>query len=305
MQGWITFALLLLTVLSGALRKIKIHSYLATLTLFSLLLHSYFTLSFSPSCIFILSFSFITFLTGFEKIRILNRRELHMLFGFLTLLLAIFHVYPFLPFQRRLEIMKGEIVLPPPRYSSNISVEEAIFKRRSVREYQDKAVSLEQLAQILWAAQGITSEWGGRTAPSAGGTYPLEVYVVVRKVEKLEPGVYLYIPHTHSLATISKGNYSQKLMEASLNQKWVSDASFNLIIAADFSRTTQRYGERGIRYVYLEAGHAAQNVYLQAVSLKLGCVVVGAFNDNLVKSYLELPANVQPIYIIPVGIPLK
>jgi len=223
----------------------------------------------------------------------------------ITLALILYHVFPFVLYKPRAEVVTGDVVLPRPRIKSNVSVEEAMFKRRSIREYQDKAVTLEQVAQILWAAQGITSEWGGRTAPSAGGTYPLEVYLVTRKVENLEPGVYNYIPHTHSLSLVVKGEYSKKLMEASLNQKWVGDASFNLVIAADFSRTTRVYGERGVRYVYLEAGHAAQNVYLQAVALELGCVVVGAFNDELVKSYLELPKNIEPIYVIPIGIPLR
>ncbi len=305
MLGWITFVLFLLTLLSGILKKKRVHSYLAFLTLFSLLLHTYYNRFLSQLCIFILLFFFLTFITGFRKFKIPRRRVLHTLFALLTLLLTLFHIYSFTPLQRRVEAVKGEITLPSPRYSSNVSIEEALLKRRSIREYQDKPVSLQQVAQILWAVQGITSKWGGRTAPSAGATYPLEVYIVVRKVENLEPGVYRYIPSTHSLSIIAKGEYSQKLMEASLNQKWVGDASFNLVIAADFSRTTRVYGERGIRYVYLEAGHAAQNVYLQVVSLNLGCVVVGAFNDNLVKSYLKLPQNVQPIYVVPVGIPLK
>lgn len=305
MLGWITFILFLLTFLSGIFKRKKIHSYLAVLTLFSFLLHILYNPFFSFVCILILLCFFLTFVTGFKEVKIPKRRQLHVLCALITLALILYHVFPFVLYKPRAEVVTGDVILPQPRIKSNISVEEAMFKRRSIREYQDKAVTLEQVAQILWAAQGITSEWGGRTAPSAGGTYPLEVYLVTRKVENLEPGVYNYIPHTHSLSLVAKGEYSKKLMEASLNQKWVGDASFNLVIAADFSRTTRVYGERGVRYVYLEAGHAAQNVYLQAVALGLGCVVVGAFNDELVKSYLELPKNIEPIYVIPIGIPLR
>jgi SagB-type dehydrogenase family enzyme len=162
---------------------------------------------------------------------------------------------------------------------------------------------LEQLSQILWAAQGITGERGKRAAPSAGMTYPLELYVLVRRVEGLGKGVYRYNPQDHSLELVKSGDYSDKLMRAAVNQEWVKDGSINIIITADFWRTTSTYGERGRRYVYLEAGHAAQNIYLQVTALRLGCVVIGAFSDEDVKNVLSLPENHKPIYLIPVGYP--
>jgi len=197
----------------------------------------------------------------------------------------------------------AEIKLPEPSLKGEMSVEEVLSKRRSIRDFLDKPIPLDYLSQILWAAQGITSEWGGRTAPSAGGLYPLEIYIQVRKVEGLKEGVYHYNPKNHSLSLIKHGNFSDQLSQAGLNQEWIRDGSLNIIITADFSRTTRKYGERGIRYVYLEAGHCAQNIYLQITSLKLGCVTVGAFSNEEVKDVLSLPKNHDPIYIIPVGFP--
>jgi len=224
----------------------------------------------------------------------------------ISLILLLFIILAKIPFfpEHEEDMKEGTgLKLPEPRMKGEMSVEEALRNRRSIREYQQKAVKLQDLSQILWAAQGITSSWGGRTAPSAGATYPLEVYVVVRNVSHLKKGIYHYIPQNHSLLLLQKGDFSQQLMRASLNQKWVGDAAFNLVIAAAFSRTTRVYGERGIRYVYLEAGHAAQNVYLQVTALGLGCVVVGAFNDEMVKAVVGIPADQKPIYVIPVGVP--
>jgi len=214
----------------------------------------------------------------------------------------VLHVfYVFTP--TKVTVSETELKLPKPKYRGEVSVEEALLRRRSIRDFKDEYLTLEQLSQILWAAQGITSEWGGRTAPSAGATYPLELYVVVRKVNGVENGIYRYSPKDHSLVKVKLGDYSTELMLASGGQQWVKDASVNLVVTADFSRTTRIYGERGRRYVYLEAGHAAQNVYLQVATLELGCVVVGAFNDNQVKRILE--TTYEPIYIIPIGVPKK
>lgn len=193
--------------------------------------------------------------------------------------------------------------LPKPRYSSETSVEEAILKRRSIREYRDEPLSYEEVAQLLWAAQGITEpRWGFRAAPSAGATYPLEVYVVVKEggVEGLDAGIYHYIPRRHELEMIREGDYSRELMAACLDQEWVGDAAINLVITAIYERTTWRYGERGRRYVHMEVGHVGENVYLQCVSLGLGCVVIGAFYDEEVKRVLGVEE--EPMYVIPVGV---
>ncbi|NIM47479.1 MAG: SagB/ThcOx family dehydrogenase [Candidatus Aenigmarchaeota archaeon] len=196
-----------------------------------------------------------------------------------------------------------KIKLPEPRLEGEMSVEEALLKRRSIRDFLNKPIPLDFLSQILWAAQGITSESGGRTAPSAGALYPLEIYIQVRKVEELKEGVYHYNLKSHSLDLIKEGDFSSQLTKAGLSQEWIKDASLNLIVTADFSRTTRKYGERGIRYVYMEAGHCGQNIYLQTTVLGLGNVVIGAFNNEDVKNVLSIPKNHEPIYIIPIGVP--
>lgn len=194
------------------------------------------------------------------------------------------------------------INLPQPKRDSQVSIEEALRGRRSVREYKDEPLNLEEISQLLWAAQGITEpEWGGRTAPSAGALYPLEVYLVARKVEKLEPGVYQYLPEDHQLKKVLDGEVSADLTQAALGQGFIKKAPVNLVISGVFSRTTQKYGQRGIQYVYLEAGHAAQNVYLQVQSLNLGTVTVGAFDDGEVRRILNLSEDETPLYIMPLG----
>ncbi len=197
--------------------------------------------------------------------------------------------------------------LPSPRLRGEMSLEEAIQRRRSVRDYTGEPLLLSEVGQLLWAAQGVTSEWGGRAAPSAGGTYPLELYVVVGEVAGegggLAPGVYRYRPGTHDLVAWVEGDRRAALAAASLNQAWVREAAIDVVVAAVFARTTRTYGERGVRYVHLEAGHAAQNLSLQAVGLGLGTVVVGAFYDVDVQEVLELPADHEPLYVIPVGRP--
>ncbi len=160
------------------------------------------------------------------------------------------------------------------------------------------------MAQLAWAAQGITDKrYGFRTAPSAGATYPLEIYIVVKEngVAGLSEGVYHYLPREHELEVVKRGDYSRELMSACLDQEWVREAAINIVITAIYERTTDRYGERGkIRYVHMEVGHVGQNIYLQCVSLGLGCVVIGAFYDEEVKKILGV--NEEPLYVIPVGV---
>jgi len=203
--------------------------------------------------------------------------------------------------------MELKIKLPQPSYKSETSIEEALKRRRSIREYEDKPLTIKHVSQLFWAAQGVTKPdpWlragGFKTAPSAGATYPLEVYMVVKKggVEGLEPGIYHYLPKTHEIELIKKGDYSKELMKAALDQEWVEAAPVNMVITAIYERTTGRYGDRGIRYVHMEVGHVGENIYLQCVSLGLGCVVIGAFHDDQVKEILGV--DEAPLYIIPIG----
>lgn len=191
------------------------------------------------------------------------------------------------------------IKLPSPRQDSSFSLENALFSRRSVREYGQKKISLAELSQILWAAQGITSGTH-RTTPSAGALYPLEVYVV-GSFEDYAPGLYHYVIESHALEKIKDGDFRQVLAEAALGQEAITLAPLDLVITGVYERTTSKYGERGERYVAMEAGHAGQNIYLQAEALGLGTVSIGAFDDEKVSEILRLASGETPFYIFPIG----
>lgn len=199
----------------------------------------------------------------------------------------------------------GEVIqLPEPVKKGIVSVEEALSKRRSRREYSDKPLTVEQLSQLLWAAQGINERFGGkRTAPSAGATYPLETYAVVGRVDGLTAGIYRYQPRDHALELILPGDVRESLSAAALNQQWIADAPVSLVFSAVYERTTETYGQRGMQYVHMEAGHVAQNVYLQAEALGLGTVVVGAFDDLSIMELIGLIPGERALYILPVGNP--
>ncbi|MEM1575306.1 MAG: SagB/ThcOx family dehydrogenase [Nitrososphaerota archaeon] len=213
------------------------------------------------------------------------------------------------PIEKPEQIYKENVInLPEPKIKGEMSVEEALAKRRSIREYTPEPLNLEQVSQLLWAAQGITEpRLGFRTAPSAGATYPLEIYLVVGEngVKELEAGIYKYNPREHNIVLLLKGDFRKELMGAGLGQTWIGEAPINIVIVAIYERTTARYGERGIRYVHMEAGHVGQNIYLQATALKLGTVVIGAFYDEEVQKVLNLPKEEKPLYIMPVGYPRK
>jgi len=198
-----------------------------------------------------------------------------------------------------------KITLPEPVYDSETSLEEALLARRSVRDFNEESVTLQQLSQLLWAGQGITDLSGKRTAPSAGALYPLKLYVVAGNVEGLAVGIYEYEPETHTLVKIMDGDQRQSLAQAALGQTSVENGAINIIITAIYEITTVKYGERGIRYVHMEAGHAAQNICLEAVVLKLGAVTVGAFDDAGVQQVLQLHDDEVPLYIIPLGNPVN
>jgi len=196
----------------------------------------------------------------------------------------------------------NEISLPAPSLKGSLSLEEALAHRRSVREYKKHFLSLIEVSQMLWAAQGITgAREGFRTAPSAGATYPLEIYLVAGNVKGLSPGVYRYIPRTHALVQTLAGDARARLCDAALGQQWVKDAPATVLIAAVYARTAARYGPRARRYIDIEVGHSGQNVYLQAEALGLGTVAVGAFDDGAVKRVLGLNKEEEPLYLMPVG----
>lgn len=193
------------------------------------------------------------------------------------------------------------IHLPKPMLTSNTSVEQALAARRSIRQFTNQPITLQQIAQLMWAAQGITSPNGFRTAPSAGALYPLEVYVVAKQVSGMEMGVYHYLPATHTLEQLSTADKMNDLYLASGKQTPLQQCAAAIVITGEYTRTTKKYGPRGMRYVQLEAGHAAQNIELEAVSVHLGAVTMGGFSDDMVIDTLAIPATQTPLYIIPIG----
>ena len=225
---------------------------------------------------------------------------------------------------------KEVVLLPEPALRGKMSLEEALANRRSRRDFENKALTLKQLGQLLWAGQGRTDSSGLRTAPSAGALYPIELYVVVENVRGLAPGVYRYEmgetarkvgisvgislprnirPRVHyeskevsySLRKIKDGKLLESLQQACLGQSVVAAAPVCIVVAADYARTSKKYESRAPRYVHMEAGHIGQNIYLQAESLGLGTCAVGAFSDSEVKSLLSIRED--PLCVMPVGVP--
>lgn len=208
------------------------------------------------------------------------------------------------------------ISLPAPKTDSHFSVERSLNTRRSVRSLKDEQLSLSVLAQLAWAAQGVTQKsdappgwswgvWQGgrRTAPSAGAMYPLELYIVAGNIGGLEPGIYKYKPQNHQLALVKSGDHRSKLARAASGQEWMTNAPCIFVAGAVYSRTEAKYGQRASRYVHIEVGHAVENICLQAVALELGTTMVGAFRDADVKEVLGMPKEEDPLAIVPVGKP--
>jgi len=192
---------------------------------------------------------------------------------------------------------EGTVRLPKPAVRGTVSVEEALQKRSSVRDFSAQPLTAAQISQLLWAAQGTTRSWGARTAPSAGALYPLEMYVA------LPEGLFRYRSRGHELERMSALDLRGPLGGAALGQGPVREAAAVFVIAGVQERTAVKYGTRSERYVKIEAGHTAQNLMLQAVSLGLGSVPIGAFHDGQVRQVLGLPAGQEPFYLIPVGHP--
>jgi len=195
------------------------------------------------------------------------------------------------------------IILPAPATDGALSLEETLARRRSVRSFAAEPLTLEQLSQILWAAQGGTYRGERRTAPSAGALYPLELYLVVGAVDGLTSGVYHYRQESHALERTLEGDLRRSLAVAAVDQSWVARAPATLVITAVHRRTAIKYGTRAERYVAIEVGCAGENVYLQATALGLGTTMVGAFQDDRVHQLLDLPADHRPMVLMPLGIP--
>ena len=194
--------------------------------------------------------------------------------------------------------------LPDPKLDGDVSLERAVHQRRTIRSFNSKALTLKQLSQLLWSAQGITGAGGfKRAAPSAGALYPMDIYGVVGRdcIEKLDPGVYLYEPADHSISLVKKGDFRRDIAIASLGQMWMAHAPLSLVITAEYSRITVKYRQRGIRYAMIEAGHIGQNIFLQSEAMGLAAGIVGAFEDQEVKQVMGGKKTHEPLLVMPVG----
>ncbi|MBU0509196.1 protein-L-isoaspartate(D-aspartate) O-methyltransferase [bacterium] len=198
------------------------------------------------------------------------------------------------------------IALPAPSLDGTVSLERLLAERRSIREFSQESLTKTELAQLLWAAQGITSSEGFRTAPSAGATFPTEIYAVIKRVSGLEPGVYHYFPSftlgAHTLEPVFLGDPMPKLALAA-PQSAVEQSAVAIVVTAVVERTARRYGTRAQRYVTLEAGHVAQNVLLQAEALGLGAVPIGAFHDETLQELVQTKADA--LYLLCIGRKVK
>ncbi len=238
----------------------------------------------------------------------LGRREVLKTFALIAEAFCFFSAFPancvkaleFSSNKREENHMK----LPKPRFDGKTSVEKAIKRRRTNRSFLSKSLTLEQLSQILWASQGITEEGGfKRAAPSAGALYPMDVYAIVGKngVESLKEGIYHYEANSHSISILEEGDFRARAAETALWQMWMARAPLSLVITAEYNRVCGKYGERGVRYAMIEAGHIGQNIFLQACALGLSAGIIGAFRDHDLNKTIRAPASHEPLLVMPVG----
>ncbi len=195
---------------------------------------------------------------------------------------------------------QSEIVLPAPEYSG-LSLEEAIKERRSVRDFSNEKITLDELSMLLWAGQGITSDWGGRASPSAGALYPIELYVVPNKVEGVDCGIYKYVPPEHKLVLVQEGAFGEEMFDACMGQTCVRDAAVVIVMTAVRERTAVKYGDAADTLIAMEAGHISENILLEAVSLGLGAVPVGGFVPAEVDEILGVGKGETALYVAAVG----
>jgi SagB-type dehydrogenase family enzyme len=195
------------------------------------------------------------------------------------------------------------IKLPPPAKKGTISVEEALQGRRSTRRFANRALSLAQISQLLWAADGINNPQGKRTAPSGKAAYPMDLYLVAgeRGVTGLAPGIYHYNVADQALEPVAKGEFRSAVAKACNSQAWITEAPAIIVIAGDYKRSEAKNGDKGPLYTHIEAGLLCQNVFLQAGALGLGAGVAGGMNDKALAQAVKLPQGEIPFLVMPVG----
>jgi SagB-type dehydrogenase family enzyme len=194
------------------------------------------------------------------------------------------------------------LLLPAPQTSGSFPVEKALSIRRSFREYSDQAMTLNELAQLLWSCQGITSIEGFRTTPSGGAVFPLELYAFVKDVDGLAAGIYHYLPnlHKHEIELIRLGDFSQRIFDLSTKQDFIKAVPVNFVLTSFNHKMAEKYGDEfAERFVFMEMGHAVQNVHLQAEALELGSVAVGVVNEDEVKTLCDTESI--PYYMVSIG----
>ncbi len=198
------------------------------------------------------------------------------------------------------------VKLPEPEDDKPIYFKDILNKRSTIRSYKkDMPLNLKDLSYILWTAYGFKKD-GGRTVPSAGALYPLDIYIACREIisddkEKIKAGLYHYIPEKHQLKIIKTVDLRKDIAKASLSQMWMADAPCTIIITAEYERITFKYRERGIRYTLMEVGNVSQNIFLSSFNKGLGCGIVGAFDDNTLKYVLGIKRNHEPLLLMPIG----
>jgi SagB-type dehydrogenase family enzyme len=194
--------------------------------------------------------------------------------------------------------------LPNAQTNGTVSLEKTIKIRRTIRSFTSQQLTLEQFSQLLWAAYGITEDKGQKRAAASGGAcYPMDIYALVGEegIKGMEAGIYHYEPMGHSVSLILEGDLREKVARVSLGQIWMATPPLSLVVCAEYARITSRYGERGVRYAMIEAGHIGQNIFLQAEAMGLGAGIVGAFRDEAVIQVLGIPPSHEPLLIMPVG----
>jgi SagB-type dehydrogenase family enzyme len=206
------------------------------------------------------------------------------------------------------QVLSGDIIntvkLPQPIIKGNMSVEEAIHDRRSIRTYSSAPLTLEDISQLMWAAQGITdSSRNYRTTPSGSHTFGLETYILIGNNNNLEKGLYHYNPFNHTLEQLTKDDVRLKLSEASDSQEWVEKAPIDIIITGNYQKLVDKYHDEELsaRFINNEAGHAGQNIYLESIARNLGTVAIGSFDDKKIHDILPIPSIEKTIYVYPVG----
>jgi SagB-type dehydrogenase family enzyme len=191
--------------------------------------------------------------------------------------------------------------LPPPVLKGQQTLEECLRTRRSSRFFAEEPLSLEHVSQLVWAAQGVTGLGGLRASPSPGAVYPLHLYLIAVNVSGLRPGAYAYDPDQHVLALWKSGNLRARLVKAACDQPEPGDAAAAILVAATFGRMQREFGDNGVRLAYLEAGHAAENVCLQATALSLGVLTIGRIDVVEMKRMVDLPEPEEAVYLILAG----